>query len=86
MSLATKHTLEHYSEDILNAAREAYSGLLPLKSKEKYEKTYEKFCNWKITKKALIIDENVMLAYFFEKVSYLFLYILVLFIQCLSLF
>lgn len=74
MSLATENNLENCSEDILNAAREASSSLLPLKSKEKYEKVYEIFCKWRMTKNALRTDESVMLAYFFEKVSYFYTY------------
>ncbi|KAJ8910322.1 hypothetical protein NQ315_012328 [Exocentrus adspersus] len=55
------------SSDILKAAQEASSSLLPAKSKEKYQKVYEKFCQWRITKNVQKTDENVILAYFFEK-------------------
>ncbi|KAJ8912753.1 hypothetical protein NQ315_016709 [Exocentrus adspersus] len=53
--------------DILKAAQEASSSLLPAKSKEKYQKVYEKFCQWRISKNVQKTDENVVLAYFFEK-------------------
>ncbi|KAJ3646056.1 hypothetical protein Zmor_023667 [Zophobas morio] len=59
------------SEDILNAAREACTSLLPAKSKEKYEKTYGVFCQWREAKKVKNLDENVMLAYFYEKAKVL---------------
>ncbi|KAJ8916918.1 hypothetical protein NQ315_013388 [Exocentrus adspersus] len=55
------------SSDILKAAQEASSSLLPAKSKEKYQKVYEKFCQWRITKNVQKTDENVIPAYFFEK-------------------
>ena len=42
------------SEDILNAAREACTSLLPAKSKEKYEKTYGVFCQWREAKKVIV--------------------------------
>lgn len=66
MEMANENDLE----DILNAAREASSSLLPVKSKERYEKAYNMFCEWRNTKNFKGIDENLMLAYFYEKVSY----------------
>lgn len=64
---------EEYS-DILKAALEASSNLLPVKSRERYEKCYTIFCEWRISKQAHGVDENVMLAYFFEKVSLIISY------------
>ncbi|KAF5280891.1 hypothetical protein FQR65_LT03040 [Abscondita terminalis] len=54
-------------ETMLNAAKQASSSLLPVKSKEMYEKSYSLFCQWRTRKAVKEIDQNVMLAYFFEK-------------------
>lgn len=45
-------------------AENVIKGLLPQKSKKKYEKTYENFITWMAKNKALKISENVLLAYF----------------------
>lgn len=58
------------SISILNDAREATFSFLPKKSKAKYEYMYKNFCAWRLSKKVDVIDENVLLAYFFEKVCY----------------
>lgn len=55
--------------DILEAASQATSKLLPAKSREKYEKCYALFCQWRTRKRVQGVDENIILAYFFEKVS-----------------
>lgn len=55
------------SEEILNAAMEATSNLLPTKSKERYEKTYASFCEWRTKKTVTGADENVMLAFFLKR-------------------
>lgn len=41
--------------------------LLPAKSRQRYEKHYELFNNWKKSKKAKNITENVLLAYLSER-------------------
>jgi hypothetical protein len=73
MDFKGENSAENKSTDILNAAREALSSLLPVKSKERYEKVFDLFCEWRNAKKVKQIDENVMQAYFYEKVSYLIL-------------
>lgn len=54
--------------DIVEAALEATSYLVPIKSKLKYEKCYSNFGEWRVLKKITNVDENVVLAFFFEKV------------------
>lgn len=66
--------LQEFKEDfaqefIRNAAKEACSSLLPQKSKDRYEKTYKQFCDWRKKNKVEASDETIMLAYFFEKVK-----------------
>lgn len=68
------NTVNEENFDILKAALEASSNLLPAKSRERYEKCYTKFCEWRINKQAHGVDENIMLAYFFEKVSLIISY------------
>lgn len=51
-------------DDIEAAAEIALSKLLPEKSKDKYEKAYEKFKAWCCGKKVAVINEKVLLAYF----------------------
>lgn len=53
--------------DIERSAAEAIQKTMPKKSKENYEKTYKKFCNWCEQKKVKIVTENVMLGFFNEK-------------------
>lgn len=60
---------EFEQEVILKAAKEASSSLLPQKSRDRYEKTYSQFCDWRKKKEVEGVDENIMLAYFFEKVN-----------------
>lgn len=50
--------------DLEGAAERALQGLLPVISKEKYEKTYRAFKQWCNEKKIKVIDENKLLAYF----------------------
>lgn len=56
--------------DILLAANEATSSLLPTKSKLTYEKKYKHFCEWRLQKSVTETDENVLLAFFHEQVNY----------------
>lgn len=63
------HEIEDDSFDILKVVAEATSSLLPSKSKEKYEQCYRLFCQWRTNKKLHGNDENIILAYFYEKVS-----------------
>lgn len=41
---------------------------LPKKSKIKYEQSYDAFCKWKIMNNITILNEDVIVAYFYEKV------------------
>lgn len=57
-------------ENILNAAGEALNSLIPEKSKPRYEKAYNAFKQWQGGNKIDIVNENVLLAYFQQLVSY----------------
>lgn len=50
--------------NIIEMAEVATSNLLPTKSRERYETTYQKFMNWRLKNKLNSFSENVMLAYF----------------------
>lgn len=58
--------------DILCAANEAVSTLIPAKSKFAYEHAYRQFCNWRLQYGTKDINESIILAYFYEKVRYSF--------------
>lgn len=51
---------------ILEKAQAATHNLLPLKSKERYEITYQKFMDWRHKHNVKSFSENVLLAYFEE--------------------
>lgn len=55
--------------DVDKVAEKALASLLPGKSKEKYEKTYDNFKKWCKEKKIDIINENVLLGYFSSELS-----------------
>ncbi|KAJ3661870.1 hypothetical protein Zmor_006248 [Zophobas morio] len=55
--------------DVEQEARTAIGQLLPTKSAERYNKEYDSFLKWKKEKKVTGVSENVMIAYFFEKVE-----------------
>ena len=50
--------------DLKGAAERALAKLVPALSKEKYEKTYEKFKKWCSEKKVKTINESKLIAYF----------------------
>lgn len=52
--------------DITEAAKTASASLLPQKSKEIYENTYNKFMNWRSKNNIKTFSENVILAYLSE--------------------
>lgn len=52
--------------EILKAAEETSINLLPKKSRQKYEKVYKDFLNWRCAKNTSSFSENVLLAYFSE--------------------
>jgi hypothetical protein len=56
--------------EISALAFKAVASLLPSKSRDKYEKSYNIF-TWRTSKNVRNIDEEVMLAFFYEKVSFL---------------
>lgn len=60
--------MEH-SAFIKEAANTACLSLMPAKSKARYEKSYEDFCSWRKIHNVETLDESVLLAYFFHKVS-----------------
>jgi hypothetical protein len=53
--------------DIKAAVEEASKELLPEKSREIYEKQYRKFNEWCASKTVENLNEDVLLAYFYEK-------------------
>lgn len=57
-------TEDELPEDVLKAANMASLQLLPLKSREKYEKQYELFTQWCEQKGIKTLKEEVLLAYF----------------------
>jgi hypothetical protein len=57
--------------EISALALKAVASLLPSKSRDKYEKSYNIFNSWRTSKNVRNIDEEVMLAFFYEKVSFL---------------
>lgn len=50
--------------EVRNIANSAIDGLLPTKSRPKYEKAYQDFCKWCEENNVTNITENVVLAYF----------------------
>lgn len=52
------------SQDILREAELASLNLLPIKSKEKYDKEFKRFNDWRQAKGIRGVDENIILAYF----------------------
>jgi hypothetical protein len=75
-SVITNHTFKMDSaiselpENILNAAGEALNSLIPEKSQERYDKAYNAFKQWQSENHTMVIEENDLLAYFQELVSY----------------
>lgn len=49
--------------DILQLVSEATTSLLPAKSREKYERTYQQFCNWRNAKNVQGDNENILIAH-----------------------
>lgn len=60
--------MSEFSRSIIDAANAASDILIPNKSKAKYKKAYDAFCTWRLSNNIEIIDETVILAYFYEKV------------------
>lgn len=58
------------TENVIKEEESALSDLIPKKSKDRYQKSYETFKQWQDVNKIMIISENVMLAYFEELVSF----------------
>jgi hypothetical protein len=56
-------------ENIGGIANAASAVLLPLRSKERYEKQYAIFCEWRKAKGANGVNEDLILAYLYENVS-----------------
>jgi len=54
------------SEEILQKASEICSGLLPTKSKNRYESEFSRFMEWRIAKNVQTFSENVLMIYFEE--------------------
>lgn len=58
-------------EEVQNAADEALEGLLPQKSKGRYEVEYKNLEIWMAKMKVNVVSETVLLAYFNEMVGIL---------------
>ncbi|XP_015523067.1 uncharacterized protein [Neodiprion pinetum] len=54
------------SPDILESVNNVAANTLPQRSREKYESVYEKFMQWKKTRKTTSFSEHVLMAYFIE--------------------
>ncbi|KAJ8909612.1 hypothetical protein NQ315_010824 [Exocentrus adspersus] len=59
------------NEEIAQLVSEAESSLLPVKSRAKYEKSYQLFCHWRNEKDVQGASEDILIAYFCEKVKIL---------------
>ncbi|KAJ8910065.1 hypothetical protein NQ315_013320 [Exocentrus adspersus] len=59
------------NEEIAQLVSEAESSLLPVKSRAKYEKSYQEFCHWRNEKDVQGASEDILIAYFCEKVKIL---------------
>ena len=57
-------------EEIVKEAEVAEGLLIPQKSKDVYEKEYEKFCMWRKEKHVSVTNETILLAYFSELVLF----------------
>lgn len=57
-----------YSKEILDEFETAQGKLIPAKSKDLYEKEYEKFCEWRCAKNISSCDEKVVMAYISQMV------------------
>ena len=64
--------MEELPKHIKNSAKKATESLLPLKSKETYEKEYIAFKEWRLSNKLAVINETVLLAYFQQLVSFIY--------------
>lgn len=53
-------------------ANAAYDCLLPIKSRNRYDKAYEQFCKWRETNGVEGINEDVLIAFFYNKVILLY--------------
>ncbi|CAG9770210.1 unnamed protein product [Ceutorhynchus assimilis] len=62
---------ENVETGVEEAAANACALLLPEKSKERYTFIYSKFKEWQAVKHLNIVDENALLAYFFERSQHL---------------
>ena len=63
----SEDSTDYYAE-IENAANKAKASLLPTKSKLRYERTYNIFKEWLVSKKIKEdINETILLAYFNER-------------------
>src|SRR3978361_232085 len=64
--MSSDSELELTPPNITEAAKITSLGLLPEKSKKKYESSYKRFLEWKQHQNAVSFSENVLLAYFGE--------------------
>lgn len=50
-------------QEIIDEAAAATEDLLPTKTKGRYEKEYEEFCNWRRSRKVEGVNEDILLCY-----------------------
>lgn len=62
--------MEEIPQNIREKVIKATENLLPVKSRQQYDREYGIFGIWKDTNTILQITENVLMAYFQELVSY----------------
>jgi hypothetical protein len=58
-------------DSIMTKSHEASAKLMPTKSAARHEKEYQVFSQWKERHGLRQVEENVMLAYFLDAVSFL---------------
>lgn len=66
ISSPSENELYHTPPDSMDTAKYASESLLPSKSRERYETTYQKFMDWRLENNTNSFSENVLLAYFQE--------------------
>jgi hypothetical protein len=58
-------------DSIMTKSHEASAKLMPTKSAARYEKEYQVFSQWKERHRVRQVEENVLLVYFLDAVSFL---------------
>lgn len=56
-------------DSIVESAKATCNALLPETSTNTYNYYYNQFCNWRLSKEIEGINEDLLLAYFYDKVN-----------------